>query len=405
MTFGNFFRLFNLPIFRDNILVSEVLLYFFAFSYLLTKKINKGVFQILILAGIILVSSIYGSLLHEKDLRAILFGMRLIGTLFASYALGDMFWKKYGYDIQKFLRFFLFPFVLWIVFGFIIYFTFPSLANFWLILKEHNIVFNGDPHIGRFVTVLFDPNIYGSIVFLPILVSFMLYNISQKNKYLLLTNAFMITAVLTWSRSGIATVCILLMVVVVRAVLNKRTFFLNKIFLLNVLIFGHFLFLLPVLCYSEFHFFISRLFNVVDDGSALSRLRSFETGLSILQDYPLFGIGYNYLPSFLDGLNFLDSSILGLMVCFGIGPFSILAFIAAIRFFSLKNQINRLKSLNPFLYEFCSIFLCYILVTIFFSSNFNNVLFFPFWIIPSLSCLIYIGKMTQHQINYNTIKE
>lgn len=404
MSFGNFFRFLHLPVFRDNILASEGLLYFFAFAYLITVKMNKGFYQLLILSGIILASCAYGSIIHVKDPRAFLYAMRLICTLFASYALGDMFWKKYRFDIQKFLHFFLFPFALWIVFGFIIYFVFPSLADFWQFLKGHNVVFYGDAHNRRFVTVIFDPNIYGAIVFLPILGSFILYKLTQRAKYLLLTNIFIVTAVLTWSRSGITALFILLLIVLVRTVLSKRIYFSSRFSLFNALICSLLFFLLPVLCSSDFQFFFSRFYNVANDGSALCRLQSFQTGLSILQNYPLLGIGYNYLPPFLDGLNFLDSSILGLLVCFGIFPFSILAFIGAIRFFLLKRHLNSLSSLNPFLYEFCSVFLYYILVTIIFSSQFNNVLFFSFWIIPSLSCLIYIGKMTQYRMNYNTIK-
>lgn len=405
MTFGNLFRVLHLPLFRDNALVSEGFLYLFSFVYLISIKLTKGFYYLLLLSGIILASCAYGSIMHEKDPRAFLYAMRLICILFASYALGDMFWNKYGYDIQKFLRSFLIPFILWIVFGFIIYFVFPSLADFWQFLKGHNVLFNGDTHNRRFVTVIFDPNMYGAIVFLPILVSFILYKLSRKTKYLLLTNVFIVTAVLTWSRSGIFSLFILLMIVLIRAVINKRIYFSSKFSIFNAFICSLLLFLLPFFCFSDFQFFFSRLYNIFDDGSALCRLQSFQTGLSILQEYPLLGIGYNYLPPFLDGLSFLDSSILGLLVCFGVFPFSILAFIGATRFFLLKRHINSLRELNPFLYEYCSVFLYYILVTIILSSQFNNVLVFSFWIIPCLSCLIYIGKMTQHLVNYNNIKD
>ncbi len=395
LSFGNFFRFIHVPFFTDNLLLSEGVLYIFALMAALFLSKTKGFYRIGLFCFLIFLSTIYGGFLNGFEIKPFLYGIRLVMMVFCSFVLGEIFYQVFQDKLVKFLRFSLFPYTVSLVLGLLIYICFPKLEEFFLFLENYQIVFYGDPHIRRYVSVLFDPNMYAVVSFLPYLSCFIIYKITNKFKYLVFSNVFLLTVFLTWSRSGIATIIFLLGLIALNELLNRpviifgRTSFLFRSCVLISLFFCIFF------SQDQAIYFLKRSVGISNDVSALFRFESFKTGLMALRENLFLGIGYNYLSLGGDRVNFIDSSLLGAMTCFGVVPF---VFFSGYLFFQLvllKRRINYFKNAHPFFCRYFNYFFYYLLVVILFSSLFNNILFYCFWLIPALSSLFYILKLSQ----------
>jgi hypothetical protein len=87
----------------------------------------------------------------------------------------------------------------------ILFVAFNHSANLWDLLATIGLRFQGDPHVGRFVSIYFDPNFYAGIAIIPLILSIYLYKITNHKKYFVTAVLFICSIILTGSRSGFAT--------------------------------------------------------------------------------------------------------------------------------------------------------------------------------------------------------
>ncbi|KOR08166.1 hypothetical protein ABW55_16520 [Acinetobacter sp. C15] len=114
----------------------------------------------------------------------------------------------------------------------------------------------------------------------------------------------------------------------------------------------------------------------------MARLESFSIGQELFLREPLLGYGYNFsidLQKQLRGNIALDSSLQVILISFGLIG-SMILFILFITY--IINLIVKYK--NAFQYEklITFSFVLYLIISILFLSNFNQLIFYPFWIIP-----------------------
>jgi len=387
IAFGNLFRFVNVSLFSDNVLASEGTIYLICavlFFFVEIKAAQKMLMAVLSIG--VLFSCFYGSIYSGFELKAFIYALRLVCMLWSGVLLGSLFFKKFQDDINAFLAFFLKAYLAALVLGLGIYFLFPSAGQFWEFLSENNIVFHGDPHSSRFVSVYFDPNFYAAIACIPFLISVTLFGSTRSMKYLLYAGLFGFSILLTWSRSGFATFLLVLAIYLVhklngllRGYFRRLSFFLTFVLLLSI----------PIIIYfnnSAFEFFTDRVINILEDGSAFARWETFKDALSVIQEYPCWGVGYNYLACKEVRV---DSSILLLLASFGIIPF--IAIFGSLAFFLVRGLQKSFCMASGPLASAYRMFCGYLAVIVFFSSFFNNLLFYQFWLIPVLVLFTYFS--------------
>jgi hypothetical protein len=311
---------------------------------------------------------------------------------------GEIMFSKYNFDIKTFLDFFLKSYLIVVIIGYVIYYVFPQSISFWAFLANFGIVFNGDPHIHRFISGYLDPNYYAIIGLLPIIISLYLFNITLKKKYLFFALITMISVFLSGSRSGTtAMFAYLLLSTNLVAPLVSRKF--NKS--LIYVFFGVGIMLLTIPLYLEnLITLFGRLFEVSNDPSALSRLSSAQFAWEVIKKNVFLGTGYNYTSLFNDGIHYyphIDSSILLIIASFGVVTSIGFALFLFNKLNKVRKKINLLndKSLKS-LFLNLMIYLC---ISIFFSSTFNNVLLYQFWLVPIIIIFSYISRLSQESNN------
>lgn len=352
---GNFFRFIPLPPFPSHFSLLEPLLYLLSVP-LYFAALRKSH----LLVGIIVLSSLYGTCLHGFHLTSVLYSLKLIGMISSGCAIGDALYRL-GAKRNTGLKYFLWTFVGVLIFGGIIFLFFPEASRFFTLLEKYGIHFTGDPHSHRFISPFFDPNYYSAIACIPLILA------AHFRKWTLFF-LFFISIFLSFSRSGIATCCLLLLVIY-RPKICGKDFFL-------AICCTVFLFLYK----EEVATFLHRSIHLFEDPSALARLHTFQIGLSYFLKHPLFGVGYNYLSSsLLEDHQFLtpDSSLLVTLINFGLVPTLCLA--TFLFLLPLRSKIERTLSL-------------YLAACIFFTSQFNNLLYYPYWLIPIIGIFTFLQR-------------
>lgn len=108
--------------------------------------------------------------------------------------------------------------------------------------------------------------------------------------------------------------------------------------------------------------------------------------------HPLFGVGYNYLALYMEEYNSLssvDSSPLATLINFGTIPclgITLVFFIWALK------GLRRFAQKEELLSKFFRWFLCYTIIVLFFSSQFNNILYYQFWLLPVISIFSFLNE-------------
>jgi O-antigen ligase len=329
---GNFFR------FLPQISFLEALLYTLGCP-LYFLRIRKS--QLLILG--ILLSTCYGALVGGFQLLSFLYSLKLIGMIGTGVALGEAL----GPNRWRGLNYFLYSFVAVLAVGGAIFLFFPEADLFFSLLAKHGIHFFGDPHKRRFISPFFDPNYYGAIACIPLLLA------AYMRKWTLFA-LFFLSILLTFSRSGIATACLLLV-----PLYRPRLLFVG----LSLLLLLYF--------QDELLYFLNRTLHLFDDPSTQARLYTFQEGLAQFLKRPLFGIGYNYLPLSV------DSSLLVTLLCFGAVP--TLALFSLLFLIPLGSKIER------------SLYF-YLMICILFTAQFNNLLYYPYWLITMIALFTLLQR-------------
>lgn len=348
MVGGNFFRLLPLDRFPSHISLLEVTLYVWAFP-LYFAKVRRS----FLLITWIVFSCLYGALLHGFDLASSLYALKLIGMIGAGVALGEQFASR-----RELGAFLLKVFGRVVALGYFIFFVFPKAHLFFSLLEGYGVHFHGDPHMRRFISPFFDPNFYAAIACIPLILSW------QAKRWPLF-GAIFLSIVLTFSRSGIATAFSLLL-----AMLLSVRWKLNGQGLLFVLLLA-----LPAFFPQEIFHLIARSVEMGSDPSALARLETFRFAIESFCEHPFFGTGYHYLSSsFYEASGRLspDASMLILLTDFGLIPVLVMAFGACIW---LINHFQR------------DLLFFYLAICILFTSLFNNLLLYPYWLIPVVAIL------------------
>ncbi|MBM3197950.1 MAG: hypothetical protein FJZ58_01685 [Chlamydiae bacterium] len=383
LAFGNLFRLVESSQFSDHLLLSEGILYLLSFLCLIFYPFTSRVaFVVLLLTFLIAVSCVYGMYIQGMDIPACLYAMRLICLLVACLVLHEVSWFLFQGDLVRFFSFLSKAYLLALILGFGLYIFFPLSKHLWIALQDYHISFQGDPHQGRFVSIYFDPNYYACIAALAFLLVSYLRVVTEKRRYSFYAYLFLFSTLLTWSRSGIAAFFLLFFYP------HKGNR--NKVFL--------FLFcfsLLAIGYQEEMGIFLGRLWNIFEEESAACRIRTWDFGLSLWREHPLFGIGINFLPLYTReefGLGSLDSSMLSFLVQVGGLPFLGCLTYCATKIFSFFRLRRLWKEKEPKAPYFYGWFFYYALVIVLFASQFNNILFYPFWVLPFFLVAAFLSR-------------
>lgn len=379
---GNFPRLIRFDKLPNNISLSELLLYLLGIIWILfnlRKFLNLYRFYIF-LSIIISLSFMVGVVRFGFDLTAFLYAIRLILILMIISSLAIVAYEKFKnrYDLL-FKRMLLF-YAGGLIFGFLLYIFFPKSEDLWKFLSSFGIIFKGDPHINRFISIYFDPNFYASIGIIPILLSLLLYNRTQRYIYLVYGLLFIVSIFLTVSRSGIASFIMLFMYSLLKELLIVFNNLIIKRRLLYALTISFVLLFLTYPIYSEsLDRLIERIVTIKNDDSAYARYLSFMFAIDIIRENLIFGTGYNYLASYMLSMGMLssvDSSILTIICNFGVFLSIIIFFIVLIFLINLYIKVRTFN--DVYLLSFVRYFYVYLIIIIFFSSNFNNILLYFF---------------------------
>jgi len=321
---------------------------------------------VLAVAIFVFGSFIWGMTQRGFDLSAIFYGIRLIGVLLAGDYLGRLLAKSYEGDrtksIKKILNYFLFfIFISWLIF-----FFYQDSTVLWSDLSSIGVSFDGDPHQGRLVSLLFDPNYFSVIAVLPILMI-----LSEWDEFNTRYKWFFVWIVLgaiifSFSRSGLAV-----LIACVSYSIYKRSSGQKNAWLLLMKRLG----LLVLLCVLILFFsepgerILERIISVAEDESALARIENNRVGLLIFLDHPWLGVGYNYVSIIMKdmaGAASPDSSLINMLANFG--GFGGLLFFSIYFYSFLKGSRTSLG------YQF------YVAACFVFASIFNNLLFYSYWV-------------------------
>ena len=400
----------NLSINSVGIRLTEVLLFavaMIAFIYILCVKnevnqtsINKFkknpirflIIWIIFSSLISLFLTIGGTYTFDSFFEGILYPIRLLLYIFVILTF------KYYFNIAKIKNstienIVIFAFALTCLVGVFQYFVYPIARDFYALFLKIGVnwYYTSDPHINRLVGLYFDPNYFSSILIIPTTLVFKnLINNKHKSakiSNLLLFLLFVITILLTKSRSGFLGLVIILPLLIIYYGKSKKNYFL---LLLLICLIPIALLVLPFLNISV----VNRILAGVSDWSSQARFWKWQIGFEAFSKYPIFGIGFNMSKAYYStiGLSIVgtgnDSSLIQVLMCSGSIGF-ILFLMYLIELFKNKNVAAEYK-----IVYIAGLIIC----------NFNELLFNPLWFFP-VTLLIANGfdysKKTIKESTYN----
>ena len=342
------------------------------------------------------ISSLYGVYLNGFSASSLFYSVRLALLVASGLTAGYYLFSIFGRNLLGVLNYFLVTYLFVASLALVIYVLFPDSRQLWAFLRNFGVEFFGDPHQRRLVSSYFDPNYYGAIAVLPFMLSMLVYQRVWRTRYLLLAALFAVSVVLTGSRSGVVTLATVIAVFAfsgIRHLFNKRRV---RRVLLIVVPAALFVFALASPVYlGALTRTWSRIATVNSDASAQARFSSFGFGFELFAEQPVFGVGYNYLLDYAQevrGLTSLDSSLQVILVNFGaVGTL----FIAGLVLWWGVTLWRRLSAAeHAFAFRCTRYFLLYLAVIVAFTSQFNNVLFYQFWLFPVLALATYLMRYT-----------
>ncbi|WP_157465260.1 O-antigen ligase family protein [Deinococcus apachensis] len=378
-------------------LISEVLLYVLAGAYLLLSGPARRLSLpwVLPCAVVLLLSALTGVLQWGMQAVPLLYALRLLGTLTAGILLGTALYLQYGQAFKRVTRLFVRLYLAVVALAFLLLLLFPDSRDLWAWLSRMGVVFQGDPHLNRLVSAYFDPNFFGVILLLPLTWSYVLLHSQPAFRWWAVLVLTLVAILLTGSRSALAAAVLqLLFLLFLSALVAARRSWIDTRHLLQaslspILLLALLPFYLPYLART-----LIRLSTIGDDRSAAARFDSYDFGMQLIAAHPLFGVGYNYLSMFTEQyrrLPSLDSSLQATAANFGI-PFTIL--LLGLTITAAFRWGARLR--GPLAFGFWAYWAC-LAVTILFASQFNNVLYYVFWLLPALGYTVYLGHCARRQ--------
>lgn len=249
-----------------------------------------------------------------------------------------------------------------------------ALIGFLQVLLYPNIenlsAFGYDPHRGRLVSIFLDPNFTGSFFSICLMIAIYLYLRLKDNRLFIVMTILLAAIILTFSRSAYLMVGIELL--------------LFSIFRSRKLLIG--MIIAVLLLYVGVPRFAERINGALFvDRSASERFGSWQNGLVVFQQNPVFGVGFNNLRSVFEREDLfkvfsadgghsgagIDSSILFILATTGVVGGSVFLFFLTLLFKSLILTLEGKRNK-----DYSLILLC-ILVGLLINSQFINSLFFP----------------------------
>lgn len=325
----------------------------------------------------------------QEHAMAFLYCLRTVLILLVANYVGRALAQRFDYTGLK--RLYIRLSMVQVTIAALIYIAFPSAVQLWYYLAQFGITFNGDPHIRRLMGSLFDPNFFGNLLVLPIImvtVSVLYTKHRWAYVYLLV---FVVALLMTYSRSSALGLVISLIVLTAVIVLGTRISSSNT--LKRVMYLGMALMVLATIVVASspeiLHRFSDRFANISRDHSAIARLTSLNQAIACLDSgaYSLVGLGYNYIPyvgqrlGFLSGTGF-DQSLLNLCISFGL-PLTVL--VVLFGSWWIWSALHNMRKEHPELYAT----LLALLPASLAMSFFNNLLFYPPYLISVLPLIAY----------------
>ena len=390
MFLGNILRLIPLATALGSFNIFELVLYascllLLFFSW---KDIRKFPGLFILIYSLFFVSYLIGALrVQEVSTLAFTYNIRIFLLFITSYVIGLSFFRIYGSNLQKVINFYIVVFVVNTIVAWVIYFIFPDASQLYAFLSLFGVIYHGDPHLHRLLGTLFDPNFFGNLLILPILMSLYLFDLTRKKKYIAVFIFLLFSEFFTFSRSSLLGLSLGLMFYYlsdIKTFINncriKKSLFINTVILAVSIVSIFYLFPDEIIRITE------RFTSMRQDESAAHRYNNFMLAINLLSqiDVLIFGIGFNFFSYLgLTKLSSIDSSVLALMVTLGIPIFTITA----------VTMIHLIRSSlwGGFVEEKLfvkKVYLNYLIVSVLLSS-FNNLLLFPFWFFCMFSLLCY----------------
>lgn len=391
IAFGNLSRIRHFLPLEDSLPLSEAFLYFFSFfAYFFQKKRARELFFLVFFLLLLSFSYLYGVFLWGFSLLSLAYSLRLMGMVISGLVIGKQLYHTNEADIKKGLFALLIPFQVALILNFCIFFLFPYSQDFWLFLDKYSITFHGDPHVRRCISVYFDPNFYCVIAQIPFLLTLILWKKSFFSFFW--TVLFFLSMILSWSRSGLAALGVLVFFLVLFRYREKRVFSFRIVLVIGFLVcLLFFLFTIPSFS-EDGQLFMERFLGIFSDESAQARVDSWNRGFDFLFSRPFFGIGYNFIAhEYLEKsvAHGIDSSLLSFAVCFGL---MVTVFLVFFGFLFWKREKELVKRKDIFLFHLFTIYSTYLIIVVLFASLFNNILFYPYWLVPMIVIFTYIHE-------------
>lgn len=398
---GNIPRVLPFTFGFGNINIIEVVLYVLVlvslFKIPFQKKnifIKPSIFHGSIL---LLIFSLHvGVINFGLDSTGIAYNIRLITMIVVGMLLGNILFNSSFKEPTLFIKCLVSLYAVTASLSILIYLLFPDSSALWLALEGIGVEIKGDPHIGRLVSVYFDPNLYSTIAVFPFMLSIIHWSDGYSFRRLILSLVILTSILLAISRSGM--LLLFLSFIIYGNMFLLRKMQINKInrkVFIGLITLGISIILLIIANYEAVEAIYTRLVNTsLEDGSTFARLDTFNAGLSLIDSRPFFGYGYNFSLSELNenGLNGLDSGLVTSIASFGIVPFLIFILFSVYKICQLHIKIKRKKSSSPFLYRVWFVMITHILLVVLIIGNFNLIVFYPFWIIPVSAIYFYIEQ-------------
>lgn len=345
--------------------------------------------------GVILFWILIGILGSGMDLGAIAYAVRYVCTLISGLALGTWMFVNWQHRSERVLSAFGFSYVAVALASFAILALFPESVLLWQFLALYGIEVNGDPHIGRLVSTYFDPNFYAAIIALPVLITGR-SAIRQGGWRWLGFGILLASCVLTVSRSGTAVLFMSAFVLFLPS-LSRALYFMKVrystlgLLLVAVCAAG----IVAALNVESLERLVQRVGGTSSDDSALARLDSFDIGMRLILERPFFGYGYNFSQALVvaqRGIG-LDSSVQVILVSFGVIGAFVLLMICGLGWVQTHAALKR-DSRHAGLFYLFSVYLFF---AVLFGSNFNQLLFYPFWAIPCVALGAYFSVCSKER--------
>lgn len=373
----------------------EIFLVFTLSIFIYKDKIDRNSFIILISSlSTVIISILIGVYKFGFQTEGLSYGFRLILHILIIYSV-SLSLEEYSryYSVEKLLKNYINLYIFLCILSFFILFKFPNSIDLWSTLESIGVkLVSPDPHINRMVSTYFDPNFFGNIILLPLIFSLILF-IHKKDIKSFISFAILFSCViLSFSRTAILSMFLLILFYLITYIINNYKKISKGLGLILLII--PCMFIVLLMNEEVTDRIISRFANTnLSDGSTMARFNSYQIGNQIFFEHPILGYGYNFSLEFqkiLRGNIGIDSSLQATLINFGFLGFTLLSLIFIFFLTLLFNNIKKITNINK---QIIIGYIIYLIISVFFLSNFNQLLYYPLWLIPTLSMGMFLYKI------------